>query len=128
MRPEIAASYSGTNEVAALERFADSDHWDRNVYTKALRKELATRTGLQWSVKGNHGTAWSWIDIAAPPKRLHGYQMTAEDESILSAVFGEQVGSQHISIPPTSGYRHSYLLRAAGLPTDTVKLAEHGWD
>lgn len=42
---------------------------DRNEAIDIIRKSLKARSGKQWSVKGNRGTAWGWIDIDAPPKR-----------------------------------------------------------
>ncbi len=108
--------------------FADCEQLDGTQYTKLLRKILKIRTGRTWSVKVGRGTAYSWIDVTSPPARQEGYYMSADDESLLSAVLNEATGQQHVSIPPTSGFRHSYLLRAAGLPIDTVTLAEHAWD
>ena len=42
---------------------------DRDEAIKRIRAALKRKTGKAWSVTGNRGTAWGWIDIQAPPKR-----------------------------------------------------------
>ena len=106
-----------------------SDRIDRNVYTKELRSILKKRTGRTWSVKGGTGTAWSWLDICAPPARLvDGYRMTPDDESLLAAVLGESHIGQHYQIPPTGGYRAHVMARCVGLDASQIRRQEHGWD
>src|SRR4026209_1714610 len=43
---------------------------DRNETIKAIKTSLQKRSGKQWSVTGGRGTAWGWITISVPPKRL----------------------------------------------------------
>lgn len=43
---------------------------DRDTAIKAIRTALRRRSGKTWSVKGGRGTAYGWITISAPPKRL----------------------------------------------------------
>jgi hypothetical protein len=42
---------------------------DRDEAIARIKSALKLRSGKTWSVKGNRGTAWGWIDIDAPPKR-----------------------------------------------------------
>jgi hypothetical protein len=42
---------------------------DRDDAIKIIREALRRRSGKSWSVKGDRGTAWGWINITAPPKR-----------------------------------------------------------
>lgn len=42
---------------------------DRNEAIKRIRKALKKRTNKTWSVTGDRGTAWGWINVQAPPKR-----------------------------------------------------------
>ena len=93
---------------------------DRGVYIKALKRLLVASTGepaAAFSVRGGTGTASSWIDV-------HG--KTERGELWISALFGDADGKT--SIPPTRGYRAWYAARAAGIPTDGIERAEHGWD
>lgn len=48
---------------------------DRDDAIKLIREALKKRSGKAWSVKGDRGTAWGWINISAPPKRrvAHDY-------------------------------------------------------
>lgn len=115
-------------EGYTAERCLAAESLDRNVYTKELRKMLKQRTGRTWSVKGSTGTAYSWIDICAPPARIVDWKMTPEDESILASVLGEDSIGQHHQIPPTRGYRAWNMARIAGIDTEGIKLQEHGWD
>lgn len=42
---------------------------DRNDAIRVIREALKRRSGKTWSVTGDRGTAWGWINITAPPKR-----------------------------------------------------------
>src|SRR5262249_21146248 len=42
---------------------------DRDTAIKRIRAALKRRSGKTWSVTGDRGTAWGWINIDAPPKR-----------------------------------------------------------
>jgi hypothetical protein len=43
---------------------------DRASTIRAIRAGLKRRSGKTWSVPGGRGTAWGWLRISAPPKRL----------------------------------------------------------
>jgi hypothetical protein len=119
LRPEPAPTGD------TLDALSDADSWETKAYTKALRNVLKRRTGRLWSVKVGQGTGYSWVSINSPPARQENYGMSADDESLLAATLNESMGG-YVSIPPTPGYRLSYILRAAGLP-DSATLAEHSW-
>ncbi len=42
---------------------------DRNDAIRLIREALKRRSGKTWSVTGDRGTAWGWINITAPPAR-----------------------------------------------------------
>lgn len=42
----------------------------RDEAIEAIRNGLKRRSGKQWSVTGGRGTAWGWIKISVPPRRL----------------------------------------------------------
>ena len=93
---------------------------DRNSAIKEIRTALRRRSGKSWSVTGGHGTAWGWIRITAPPKRLVNGSMTDEDRIELSKLLGLEtvafvaVHSQGESIPNSSAYYQEYIDRANG--------------
>lgn len=43
---------------------------NRNEAIEAIKNGLKARSGKPWSVKGGRGTAYGWITVSAPPKRL----------------------------------------------------------
>ena len=63
-------------------------HIERNEAIKRIRTALQKRSGKQWSVKGNRGTAWGYIDISAPPRRLEAGCMWGEDRLELGKLLG----------------------------------------
>ena len=46
------------------------EHIDRATAIRLIKTSLQQRSGKQWSVTGHRGTAYGWITISAPPKRL----------------------------------------------------------
>lgn len=101
-------------DAIALERA------DRHVYTQTLKRLLIASTGepaAAFSVAGSTGTASSWIHVRGKTDRGRLW---------VAALFGDADGNA--SIPPTRGYRALYAARAAGIPTDGIECAEHGWD
>jgi len=100
---------------------------DRNDTIAAIKAALKARSRKTWSVTGGRGTAWGWIRIIAPPARRGEFgSMTDADIAELSALFGETVHHQGISIPASSAHRREYLERAIGqTPTD---IAQPYWD
>ncbi len=42
---------------------------DRNEAIRRIRAALKRRTGKQWSVTGDRGTAWGWINVDVPPRQ-----------------------------------------------------------
>lgn len=103
---------------------------DRNGAIKRIRSALKRRSGRDWSVTGGRGTAWGWIRISAPPRRLtddweggprsadgdyFGY-MTLEDRETLGNLLnlGKEAHPQGVSIPASSGHRWEYIDRAEG--------------
>jgi hypothetical protein len=99
----------------------------RDTVIKGLRAALKARTGLTWSVTGGRGTAWGWIRVSAPPKRMEGYLMSQEDQEILSGAMdlGTYSLRQGYSIADQSDARLDVLQRANGLaPSGWTR----GWD
>lgn len=43
---------------------------NRNETIKAIKNGLQARSSKTWSVTGGRGTAYGWLTISAPPKRL----------------------------------------------------------
>lgn len=43
---------------------------NRDTVVKRIKAALVTRSGKQWSVRGDRGTAWGWIRISVPKARL----------------------------------------------------------
>lgn len=103
---------------------------DRNAAIKMLRAALRARSGKSWSVTGNRGTSWGWIEVKSPPARAADQWGTMTDAE--AAELGELLGldapvhHQGVSIPASSGHRHEYLMRALGR-TPTVH-GETYWD
>lgn len=90
---------------------------DRNTTIEKIRKAIKDRSGKTWSVKGDRGTAWGWIDISSPPRRLVNGSMTEEDRKELADLLGltlSSVGSNGVSIGASTDYRLEYIDRAEG--------------
>lgn len=89
---------------------------DRNETIKKIRTALKRRSGKDWSVRGGHGTAWGWIKVSAPPRRMVGYRMSDEDRAELGRLLGfdRPADPQYESIPASSAYYAEYVDRAEG--------------
>lgn len=88
---------------------------DRNEAIAKIKTALQKRSGKQWSVTGGKGTAWGWIHVSAPPKRLVSYMMTEADAKELAKLLGkERVSHQYEGIPAGGDYRTEYVDRAEG--------------
>lgn len=80
-----------------------------------IRSGLKKRTGRSWSVKGGRGTAWGWITIGAPPRRMDGYRMNDVDRADLARAMGlslSEVHGQGISVPASTEYYRAHVERA----------------
>lgn len=100
---------------------------DRNDIIQILRRELKRRSGKTWSVTGGRGTAYGWITITAPPKRMEGWSMSKADQTELAALLGlEYVHHQGEKIPSSNAHYTEYVDRARGLTP--AKIAEPYWD
>ena len=65
------------------------DYIDRDAAIKLVREALKKRSGKVWSVTGGRGTAWGWITISAPPKRLSECdRMSDSDRKELGGLLG----------------------------------------
>jgi hypothetical protein len=103
---------------------------DRTEAITRIRQALRTRSGKAWSVSGDRGTAWGWIRISAPPRRLVGpngetagagrYHLSEADRAELSELLGEDVHHQGVSIPASGAYRRAYVERAETGHTDAT--------
>ena len=51
---------------------------NRDDAIKLIREALKRRSGKTWSVSGDRGTAWGWINIQAPPARRVGHKLNPE--------------------------------------------------
>ena len=102
-----------TADAVALEQA------DRGTYTRTLKRLLVKRTACQgFSVTGGRGTGSSWIHVRGSNDTTQYW---------IAALFGSGNGPD-ASIPPTRGYRALYAAQAAGVSTDGIDFAEHGWD
>ena|SRR5688500_10955659 len=101
---------------------------DRNATIAVIKSALRERSGKVWSVKGGTGTAWGWITISAPPKRLNEYgYMSADDCAELAALLSlPTVHFQGVSIPASSAYRAEHIARAKGQTPET--FGTQYWD
>ncbi|WP_099024339.1 hypothetical protein [Mycolicibacterium palauense] len=108
------------------------DYTDRDTAIKAIRAALKERSGKTWSVRGGTGTAWGWITISAPPKRIVNYRMTTEDTAELYALLGIDRAprgdgrEQSITVADHPDYRREYVARAQG--RDPEVIAQPYWD
>lgn len=84
---------------------------------KYIRQQLRARSGKDWSVTNQRGTAWGWIHIAAPPRRLGEFgQMKPEDSEELGRLLdlNPRQLNQWASIPSSGDYRREFIARARG--------------
>ena len=98
---------------------------DRAEAITRIREALKRRSGKTWSVRGNTGTAWGWIDISAPPRRCDEYgRMTDQDRAELAALLGyasaDRMPRQGDSVPSGSDYYREYVDRAEGRKPSVV--------
>ena len=102
----------------------------RNATIKTIRTALKARSGKTWSVKGDRGSAWGWITIAAPPARMvDGWLMTDEDRAELAALLGldtVMVQGQGVLIPAADDYYVEYMNRAQGV--ESLVNGKPYWD
>lgn len=95
-------------------------HVSRDEAITAIRTPLKQRSSKAWSVRGGTGTAYGWITITAPPKRMDNYLMSREDAKELHQLLGldfrpgPETRIQHITVPASSDYYREYVDRAAG--------------
>lgn len=101
----------------------------RNAVIARIRQALKVRSGKPWSVTGGRGTAWGWINISAPPRRLTDFHyMTDADRAELGRLLGLDAPAhpQGVSIPASSAYYRRYLELAETGNSSTV--ATPYWD
>lgn len=112
---------------------------DRDDAIKIIRDALKRRSGKTWSVTGDRGTAWGWINIMSPPKRRVSsdgthkgdgtdWYMSDIDRDELGDLlgFGRPVHCQGESVAADSSYRREYIARALGL--DPLSYGVQYWD
>lgn len=94
-------------------------HLDRANVILRIRLALQTRSGKQWSVKGDKGTAYGWIRISSPPRRLlpgFGGIMSEEDRVELTQLLGleDLVHQQGHQVPDSYDFYREHIDRAEG--------------
>lgn len=100
---------------------------DRNTAIERIRKALKARSGKTWSVRGDRGTAWGWIEISAPPRRLVNGSMTEDDRKELAALLGlESVQGGGESVAASHDHRIEYVDRAEGREPSVI--GKQYWD
>lgn len=112
---------------------SDDDYTDRNTAIVAIRAALKERSGRSWSVHGGQGTAWGWIYISAPPKRMEGMWMSAEDSAELMRLLGRDWNPrpgreriQGVNVPDTGDHRREYVAYAQGREPEVI--GQRYWD
>jgi hypothetical protein len=86
---------------------------DRNEAISRIKAALRSKTGKSWSVRGDRGTAWGWIEVLPLPKEQpEKGQMSPEQSRLLATAFGldAPVHYQGLSISPEE--RAAYVARA----------------
>lgn len=119
-----AVAGPGKTEPVMLPSPPAKREWlDRNEAIRRIREGLKARSGKTWSVTGGRGTAWGWLKISAPPKRLEartpgGYAgyMTEADCAELGRLLGLKgpVHFQGESVAASSDHYWEYVDRAEG--------------
>jgi hypothetical protein len=101
---------------------------DRNSVIASIRAALKRRSGKDWSVTGGRGTAWGWIKISSPPRRLvDGYYMSREDCAELARLLGlSQAHVQGVDVAASSAHYREYIDRAEG--RTPAEVAKPYWD
>lgn len=95
---------------------------------KLIRKALKERSGKGWSVRHGSGTAYGWIRISAPPRRLadFGY-MSEADRTELAQLLGlDHVHQQGVQVADSTAHYWEYIDRARGVEPE--KYGERYWD
>lgn len=100
---------------------------DRNEAIKRIKAGLQTRSGKTWSVTGGTGTAYGWLHISAPPKRIDEMgRMTEADRAELSKLLNKNVPMQYESVPSGNDFYAEYIDRAWGRTPS--KYGTRDWD
>lgn len=83
---------------------------------KRIRAGLKKRSGKVWRVRGDSGTAWGWIHISAPQKRLtESGEMTVEDvEELAKLLDVPPVVGTEVLVASGDDYYQEYVDRAEG--------------
>lgn len=95
---------------------------ERDETIAAIKTALKNRSGKPWSVTGGRGTAWGWISISVPPKRLgcaryHEFNLGDECRVCNETRFGNRAQVCGAHICNSSCYRN-YIT-----PEDRAELA-----
>lgn len=113
---------------------------DRADAIRLIRAGLQARSGRPWSVTGGRGTAYGWLHIRAPPKRLTSdwnggptepgkaryYLATADREELARLLGKEWVDAGGESVPSGSDHYREYIDRAEGRKPSV--LGKRDWD
>ena len=104
------------------------DFLERNDVIKRIKKALQKRSGRTWSVTGGRGTAYGWIKISSPPKRMENWYMPESDRKELGDLLGlsKPVHQQGESIPSSNAYYQEYIDRAEG--REPTRIGTPYWD
>lgn len=114
-----------TLAVLELAQRIETASVDRDTTIAELRTQLRARTGRVWSVKGQRGTAWGWIDITTPPRRRVDGRPPAADVEILVEIFGHMASSGTLSIAASRDHYREALQNAHNLSPEE---AQPYWD
>jgi len=83
------------------EKRANMPNYSRDECISEIRTALKRRSGRLWSVTGNRGTAWGWIDIGILPRERN---LPQAEQDQLYAQLRELLGTNNFSIPAGSDY------------------------
>lgn len=101
--------------------------FDRNTVIALIRAALKRRSGKDWSVTGGRGTAWGWITISAPPRRLVDGYMSREDCAELARLLAlPRAHIQGVSVAASTAHYREFVDRAEGREPSVI--AEPYWD
>lgn len=96
---------------------------ERDEAVARILAALRRRSDRAWAAHGGRGAQSGYLTITAPPNRLTGGLMDAEDRAMLADLLGlERIGLRGLVIPATERCYRDYLRRAEGEIEESPRL------